>query len=132
MATDHTPANVPARPTADTETHHHVDAPGEHAGEHQHPTWKTYVLVGAILTVITIIEVWVYYTPFVESRLFVPSLLLMSAAKFVIVVMFYMHLKYDHRLFRVLFSGPLIIAVVTIIALMFLFGQISVRLATPA
>ena len=34
-----------------------------------------------------------------------------GAMKFAIVVMFYMHLKYDHKLFRALFTGPLIIAV---------------------
>ena len=54
-----------------------------------------------------------------------PSLLLMSAAKFIIVVMFYMHLKYDHKLFRALFTGPLIIAIITIVVLMLLFHQIS-------
>jgi cytochrome c oxidase subunit 4 len=41
-----------------------------------------------------------------------------------------MHLKYDHRLFRALFSGPLIIAAITIVTLMFLFGQIAIRLAS--
>ena len=41
--------------------------------------------------------------------------------------MFYMHLKYDHRLFRALFTGPLIIAVTTIIALLFLFGQLAAQ-----
>ena len=96
--------------------------------EHAHPTWSTYKWVALILVVITVIEVWVYYIPeFVASRLFVPSLLIMSAAKFVIVVMFYMHLKYDHRLFRALFTGPLIIAVLTIISLLFLFGQLAIR-----
>ena len=78
-----------------------------------------------ILFVITVVEVWAYYIPeFVASRLFVPALRIMSAVKFAIVVMFYMHLKYDHRLFRVLFIGPLIIAIVTLIVLMLLFGQI--------
>ena len=96
--------------------------------EHAHPTWSTYKWVALVLVVITVIEVWVYYIPqFVASRLFVPSLLIMSAAKFAIVVMFYMHLRYDHRLFRALFSGPLIIAVLTIISLLFLFGQIAIR-----
>ncbi|MDQ3950266.1 MAG: cytochrome C oxidase subunit IV family protein, partial [Gemmatimonadota bacterium] len=81
-----------------------------------------------ILIVITVIEVWVYYIPqFVASRLFVPSLLVMSAAKFAIVVMFYMHLKYDHKLFRALFTGPLVIAVLTIVSLLFLFGQLAIR-----
>ena len=99
----------------------------EHAmGEvHAHPTWATYKWVALILTVITVIEVWVYYIPsFVASRLFVPALLIMSAVKFGIVVLFYMHLKYDHRLFRSLFTGPLIIAMATIVSLLFLFGKL--------
>jgi cytochrome c oxidase subunit IV len=111
----------------DAERHADAAPPGEvHA--HPHPTWSTYKWVALVLVVITVIEVWVYYIPqFVASRLFVPSLLIMSAAKFVIVVMFYMHLKYDHKLFRALFTGPLIIAVLTIISLLFLFGQIAIR-----
>ena len=93
---------------------------------HEHPTWKQYKWVALILTLITIVEVWVYYIPsFVASKLFVPSLLIMSAVKFAIVVMFYMHLKYDHKLFRALFTGPLMIAIVTILVLLLLFNQIS-------
>jgi cytochrome c oxidase subunit 4 len=93
--------------------------------EHAHPTWSTYWKVALILTLITVGEVWAYYIPsFVASRGFIPTLLIMSAAKFVIVVMFYMHLKYDHRLFRVLFTGPLLIAALTLLALMFLFGHL--------
>ena len=84
-----------------------------------------------ILTAITIVEVWIYYIPsFVASKLFVPALLIMSAVKFAIVVLFYMHLKYDARLFRALFTGPLIIAVVTIISLMFLFGHLAIRVGS--
>jgi cytochrome c oxidase subunit 4 len=37
--------------------------------------------------------------------------------------MFYMHLRYDHRLFRALFTGPLTIAMVTLIALLFLLAK---------
>ena len=100
---------------------------------HDHPTWSTYWKVALILTVITIVEVWAYYIPtLVQSRIFVPFLLILSAVKFFIVVMFYMHLKYDHRLFRALFTGPLIVAVVTIVALLFLFGQIAIRLGGGA
>src|SRR5205814_10470665 len=65
-----------------------------------------------------------YIPSFVASRGFVPTLLILSALKFTIVVMFYMHLKYDHRLFRVLFTGPLLIAGLTLLALMFLFGHL--------
>lgn len=93
---------------------------------HEHPTWKQYKWVALILTVITVIEVWVYYIPsFVATRLFVPTLLGMSAIKFGIVVAYYMHLKYDHKLFRALFIGPLIIAGATMIVLLFLFGHLK-------
>ncbi len=104
----------------------------EARGSHDHPTWATYKWVALILTVITIIEVWAYYIPaLVNSRVFVPSLLVLSALKFAIVVLFYMHLKYDHRLFRALFTGPLIIAMVTIISLLFLFGRLALHIGQP-
>jgi cytochrome c oxidase subunit IV len=97
--------------------------------EHAHPTWSTYWKVALILLIITVGEVWAYYIPsFVASRAFVPTLLTLSAMKFVIVVMFYMHLKYDHRIFRVLFTGPLLVAALTLLGLLFLFGQIFVRI----
>jgi cytochrome c oxidase subunit 4 len=81
---------------------------------HHHPGWSTYWKVALILTLITVGEVWAYY-------------MIMSALKFAIVVMFYMHLKYDHKLFRVLFTGPLFVAAVTLISLLFLFGQLVAR-----
>ena len=94
---------------------------------HAHPTWKEYKWVALILTLITVLEVWIYYIPaYVASPAFVPSLLILSAIKFAIVVMFYMHLKYDHKLFRALFTGPLTIAITTIIALMFLFAKLTI------
>ena len=113
-------------------THTNPDVDVHAMGEtHEHPTWKQYKWVALILTLITVVEVWIYYIPsFVASKLFVPSLLIMSAVKFAIVVLFYMHLKYDARLFRALFTGPLIIAVVTIISLLFLFGHLAVRLGS--
>src|SRR5690349_22003962 len=109
--------------------HHDAQAHGAHDVHHAHPTAGTYVRVGAILTVITVIEVWAYYIPaLVASTFFVPLLLILSAVKFAIVVMFYMHLKYDHKLFRALFTGPFLVAALTLIGLMFLFGKLAVRL----
>ena len=69
------------------------------------------IQVGLVLTIITAFEVWAYYIPsLVASPLFVPLLLIMSAVKFIIVVLFYMHLRYDHKLFKALFTGPLLVA----------------------
>ena len=116
------------------DTHHDAatgHAPDAHHQAHHahHPSAGTYVKVGILLTVITIIEVYAYYVPaWVAHWSFVPALLIMSAVKFVTVVSVYMHLKYDHRLFRALFTGPFVVAALTLIGLMFLFGHLSIRL----
>ena len=100
-----------------------------HAGHEEHPGFSTYWKVAVILTVITMVEVAAYYIPsFVASAYFVPSLLIMSAVKFYIVVAYYMHLKYDHKLFRALFTGPLIVGSLTMIGLLFLFSKLVLRL----
>jgi cytochrome c oxidase subunit IV len=105
--------------------HSAPDEAGLHAmGEvHEHPSWKQYKWVALVLTLVTMVEVWVYYTPFRQSPFFAPVLLVMSAFKFAVVVAFYMHLKYDHKLFRALFIGPLLIAMTTLTALLFLFSK---------
>ena len=109
-----------------TNAPHAAGAPDEHQ---HHPTAGTYFKVGVFLTLITVAEVWAYYIPtLVASRIFIPLLLIMSAVKFATVVAFYMHLKYDHKLFRSLFVGPFLIAATTLIGLMFLFGKLAVRL----
>ena len=87
----------------------------------------TYLRVAAILVIITLIEVGVFYVPAFQPVL-VPVLLVLSAVKFALVVMFYMHLKSDHPFFRFLFSGPLILAVGVMIGLLFLFfGAVHLR-----
>ena len=53
---------------------------------------------------------------------FVPMLLLLSAAKFALVAMFYMHLKQDSKLFSGIFVFPLIIATIIIVSLMVLMA----------
>jgi cytochrome c oxidase subunit 4 len=117
------PANAPHDAVA---AHGH----GGHEGDHgHHPTAKLYVMIGLLLTAITALEVSAYYIPAWEgSPIYVPSMLLLSAIKFIVVVMFYMHLKYDHKLFRALFTGPFVIAFATLFGLMFLFGKLAVRL----
>ena len=96
------------------------------ASAHHGPNTSTYLIVAAVLVLITAIEVRIYYVPSIaNSAAFVPILLILSAIKFFTVVAFYMHLKYDHKLFRTLFGGPLVIALCTIIALLFLFHQLG-------
>jgi cytochrome c oxidase subunit 4 len=102
------------------------DAKAAGHAEHHHPTGNQYLKIAILLTAITVVEVWAYYIPsLVASPLFNPALLIMSAVKFAIVVLFYMHLKFDNRLFRIVFTGSLIVAMATITALLFLFGKLS-------
>ncbi len=109
----------------------HAEAAG-HAHE-EHPTWSTYWKVAVFLTIITVVEVWAYYIPaVVKSAFFVPALLIMSAVKFYTVVMYYMHLKYDHKIFRALFTGPLMIAALTLVGLLFLFSKLAIRIGLLA
>ena len=102
--------------------HGHADA------AHHGPTTKTYLIVAGVLVAITAVEVWIYYSPIAKTKIFVPMLLVLSAIKFFTVVAFYMHLKYDHKLFRALFTGPLAIAAATIVALLFLFSHLKISL----
>ena len=94
------------------------------AAEHPHPTAGTYLRVAAILIVLTVVEVGVFYVPAFHPVL-APVLLTLSAVKFAIVVMFYMHLKMDSRLFTFLFGGPLLLASGVMLGLLFLFGVLA-------
>ena len=99
---------------------HHLEH--DTALEHPHPGPKTYTLIGVVLAVITLVEVWAYTQQSLRAVL-VPILLVLSASKFVLVVGFYMHLRFDHPLFTGVFGFGLAVAGSVITALLFLFGQ---------
>jgi len=97
-------------------------AVAQHAHGGGHATVKTYINVAIALAILTAIEVASLYTPGIPNALLVTALLVMSALKFVLVVGFFMHLRYDSSILRTLFVGPLIIAIAIILALMALFS----------
>jgi cytochrome c oxidase subunit 4 len=98
----------------------HVDT--AHApAEHEHPTAKKYLGIAILLTIITVVEVAIFYMPSMKPML-PPILLTLSALKFAIVAMFYMHLKFDHRLFSWVFVVPMCFAAAIILALLALFS----------
>ena len=87
-----------------------------------HPTFQQYVLVAIILFAITIVEFFaIFPDPNQIGAAKLPVLTILSAIKFAIVIMFYMHLKFDSRLFSILFTGGLVLAAAILIALMALF-----------
>lgn len=95
------------------------------SGDSGHASVGTYVRVAVILTIITALEFGVIYMRRL-APIVVPLLLVMSAAKFALVVMFFMHLRYDPRPVRALFAGPLVIAAGLALALMTLSGAFLV------
>ncbi len=88
-----------------------------------HPTPGTYFKVAITLSAITAVEVGVFYMEFIKHGI-IPVLVVLSALKFALVAMFYMHLRYDNRIFSWLFIGGLLLAVTVGIALLGLFQHL--------
>ena len=110
----------------------HAMTEAGHTTEHAHPTAGVYLRVAAVLVILTVLEVGVFYVPAFHPVL-VPVLLVLSAAKFTLVVMFYMHLKADSKVFTFLFGAPLMLAAVVMVALLFLLlGALTLRGAAGA
>lgn len=96
----------------------HVEQHGhdEHGG---HASPGFYWLIGGILAVLTAVEVGAYYMEL--GAIEVPLLLMLSAAKFALVVMYFMHLKFDSRIFSGVFLAGLVLAVFMVAALVVLY-----------
>jgi len=77
---------------------------------HEHPSDWAYVKIAAILAVITGLEVSTYYVS--VGKVLIPSLLVMMVIKFWIVITWFMHLRFDGKIFKQLFLGGLSLAVV--------------------
>ncbi|MBA2627706.1 MAG: cytochrome C oxidase subunit IV family protein [Gemmatimonadales bacterium] len=99
--------------------------------EHAHPGVWTYVKIGIVLFAITALEIGAYEFGYHRTGtslgallhpIVVPVLLVLSAIKFALVAMYYMHLKPDSRLFSGVFIFSLIIAAIVIFALIALFA----------
>src|SRR4051812_40427314 len=90
--------------------------------EHEHPGELTYIKVAITLAIITMVEVAIWYIDWMQDKgLLVPSLLILSAVKFVAVVGYFMHLKFDDRRFTYMFGAGLAVAASIILALKALF-----------
>ncbi len=89
--------------------------PGTLEPNHAHPGERTYIKIAVFLAAITVFEVVIYYLESAGSIL-VPALLLLSAIKFVTVVAYFMHLKFDDRRLSWVFSFGFLLAAAVFIA----------------
>jgi cytochrome c oxidase subunit 4 len=99
----------------------HAAAHGAHdAHTEHHPTPADYVRIAVILAIITLVEVFIYYLPSMRPIL-VPILMVLSIIKFLAVVGYFMHLKDDKRLFRLMFGSGLVLSLAVFLAFIAMF-----------
>ena len=72
----------------------HEESARAHAG---HPGAKEFVRIFLILIAITAVEVALYYIRDEIGAWFIPILFLLAGSKFALVVLWFMHLKFDSR-----------------------------------
>jgi cytochrome c oxidase subunit 4 len=89
-----------------------------------HPSAKEYVRIGVILAVLTALEVAVAYTD-VPHAILIPTLFLLAIVKFALVVLWFMHLKFDDRRFARFFVMGLSGAAVLYLIVLISFGAFS-------
>ena len=104
------------------------DIADAHSPQVHHPGAATYLIIAAFLIVLTAMEVTVFYVHALRPVL-VPVLIVLAAAKFALVAMFYMHLKYDGWLLSAIFMFPLLAAMILLAALIMLFAYLSHHMA---
>ena len=111
-----TAMNPEAQPESIRETMHEELESDTYGEGHHGATDKQYIVIAAILALITAAEVTLSYID--VGWIFLPALLIMMAAKFVIVVSYFMHLKFDNKIFTFAFYTGLLLALfVYIVAL---------------
>ena len=86
--------------------------------DHGHASPGFYWMIGGILAVLTAVEVALFY---VKPPMEQPLLLILSAVKFVLVVGYFMHLKFDSNLLTLVFVAGLVLAVFMVSGLVFLY-----------
>lgn len=100
------------------ETQPDVEPHDEH-GEH----WSdlSFIKLAIALAVVTALEVAMSYTIDFWGLFFIPVLLLLMAVKFFAVVLYFMHLKFDNRLFGLMFYMGLGLAIGVYMVALFTF-----------
>jgi cytochrome c oxidase subunit 4 len=99
---------------------------GVHHEDHHHTEHSTgfYWKVGAVLAVVTAVEVAAFvYQDIFGHVLFLILLFALMFAKGVGVVMYFMHLKGDFKIFQFVFIVPFTIAVSFVLGMLTLLGH---------
>src|SRR6185436_19759541 len=93
-------------------------------GHHDESKFQIYVQIAMLLAVITGIEIVCVYLPFAKWLL-VTTLVVLSTVKFMFVIFYFMHLRWDKPFCTILFFIGLVLAGGTMWGLLTLFGTES-------
>ena len=105
-------AHAHAAPTASTPTHD--------AGHPEESKFQIYVQIAMLLAVITGVEIVGIYLPFAKW-IIVTALVVLSVVKFMYVIFYFMHLRWDKPFCTILFLIGLVLSAGTVAALLLLF-----------
>jgi cytochrome c oxidase subunit 4 len=89
-----------------------------------HPSAKEYVRIGVVLAVLTALEVATYYVD-VSRAILIPTLFVLAVLKFLLVVLWFMHLRFDDRRYARFFVMGLAGAATLYLIVLLLFGAFS-------
>ena len=78
--------------------------------EHAHPSDFPYVMIALFLAVVTGAEVGLYYIKSLDFLVLAGLLTVLMVVKFFTVAAFFMHLRFDSKLFRAVFLTGIILA----------------------
>ena len=126
---DTTPADTTAAAEASLDAVHadpsgHAHTSGEEGHDYvEHHSDAFYVKIAIALAIITALEVALSYSDI--GSLFLPALLILMTIKFFMVVLFFMHLKFDSKWFSFFFYAGLGLAVGVYLAFLATFRFFS-------
>jgi cytochrome c oxidase subunit 4 len=106
-------------------THEPIEHVEYHEHHQAHPSPRAYVWVAILLAIVTSAEVAIYYLD-LPNWVLVAGLAVFALIKFAYVARWFMHLKFDERVFRMLFFTGLVFALVLftiVLSLFFLVGD---------
>lgn len=73
--------------------------------EHTSPGVKQYIGIAVVLAIVTLVEIWAANLTAFRG----PVLLTLTLVKATLVALWYMHLKFDSRVFSYMFAGAIFI-----------------------
>ncbi len=84
-----------------------------------HSSVRTYWKICVILCLMTLVEYLIFKVPSLRANamFMIPVLSILSIVKFVLVLGWYMHLKYDNKILTQIFAGSLALAVMVFVIL---------------